>query len=109
MADAAVIDKTVIQQWVQSGAAPGAVEAELRAKGYAEQNIEAWVKEFQKQRNSKKQFKAFLWIVIGAMLGFISLVLGLTNPVPGMFNFFMFGLTSLAIFVVFYGLYLLFE
>jgi hypothetical protein len=48
-------------------------------------------------------------IAIGAILGFLSCVLGLCNPVPGFYEVLLYGVTSVAIVLIFWGLYLIFE
>lgn len=73
------IDGAVIQQWISARLEPSAVEKELVAKG------------------------------LGAFTGFISCVLSIINPVPELYNVFLFGLTSVAVLIVFAGLYFLFE
>ena len=51
----------------------------------------------------------FICLGIGAMTGFISCVLTLTNPVPELYNVILYGLTSVAVTIIFIGLYFVFE
>lgn len=48
-------------------------------------------------------------LLIGALLGFISCVLSILNPVPDLYYHILYGLTSVAISVIFVGLYCIFE
>lgn len=109
MSYAANIDPATIQQWIAARLEPAAIEAELHARGLDAESIKAHLQAFRKSKMAKRQFAGFLWTAIGAFLGFISCVLTLINPVPELYNIILFGLTSIAILVIFYGLYLIFE
>ncbi len=65
--------------------------------------------EIKKQKIAKKQHMGFLFLAIGSFLGFLSCVLTMLDFAPGWNGFFLYGLTSAAILLVFYGLYLVFE
>ena len=60
-------------------------------------------------QTDKKQFNGFFCMGLGALLGFISCVLSLTNPIPELYNVILFGLTSVAILIIVLGMYFLFE
>ena len=60
-------------------------------------------------RAAQRSSRGVRWIVIGAVLGFLSCVNGLCNPVPGIYEFVLYGLTSVAILLILWGLYLIFE
>jgi hypothetical protein len=109
MPESIQIDTMLVQQWALNKTSPQLIESELREKGFDTAAISGYLAEFKRLRNAKKQFKGFACMGAGALLGFISLVLSLTNPFPGMYDFFLFGLTSVAVLVVFLGLYLVFE
>lgn len=64
--------------------------------------------EFQKQQAKKQKF-GFMLVTIGAFIGFISCVLTMVDAIPAMRGFFMYGLTTAAVGVAFYGLYNVFE
>jgi len=66
---------------------------------------QAWKKHLSDQR----QKPGFVYMGIGSVLGFLSCVLTMMDLVPGMNGFFLYGLTSVAIAVVLYGCYLVFE
>ena len=59
--------------------------------------------------NAKKQFMGFVFMAVGAFLGFVSCVLSLINPIPELYNVILFGLISIAIIVIFIGMYCVFE
>ncbi|MFZ7113883.1 MAG: hypothetical protein ACO1G9_00795 [Bacteroidota bacterium] len=59
--------------------------------------------------NAIRQKRGFSFTATGAVLGFISCVLSLTNPVPELYYIILYGLTSIAILLIFVGLYFIFE
>lgn len=85
------------------------VKAELLSKGTDAESISSHNSEYKRLKNSKRQFTGFCCTGLGAFLGFISCILSILNPVPELYNLILFGLTSVAILIVFYGLYCLFE
>lgn len=60
-------------------------------------------------RAAQRSSRGVKWIALGAILGFLSCLNGLCNPVPGMYEFVLYGLTSVAIVLIMWGLYLIFE
>lgn len=105
----ASIDQNTLKQWVAAKLEPGAVEAELKAMGLDTESISANLKVYKKMCHAKKQFLGFLFMAVGAFLGFVSCVLSLVNPIPELYNVILFGLTSVAIIVIFIGMYCVFE
>jgi len=103
------IEMETIQQWIRTKMDPKAIELDLSKKGYDADFITAQLKEYKRLLNSKRQFNGFACLAIGALLGFLSCVLTLINPVPELYNLILFGLTSISILVVFAGLYFIFE
>ena len=85
------------------------IEAELLSKEMNVESISSLTTEYKRLKNSKRQFTGFCCMGLGAFLGFISCVLSILNPIPELYNLTLFGLTSVAILIVFYGLYCLFE
>lgn len=77
--------------------------------GYDEVSVEECIKEFKRLKYAKRQNIGFGLVGIGALLGFISCVLTMINPIPELCDFFLYGLTSIAIVIVFAGLYCVFE
>ncbi len=76
---------------------------------FGKQDAELQLKEFTKQKIAKKQNLGFQLLAIGSVLGFLSCVMTMLDLTPGWNGFFLYGLTSAAILVIFYGLYLVFE
>lgn len=109
MATSAQIDAALLSQWVAEKLHPDTVREQLQARGLDGETLQAHLAEFRKMRNSRKQFGGFLCCGVGAFLGFIACVLSLVNPIPELYGVFLYGFTSIAIVVIFIGLYFLFE
>lgn len=109
MSYTASIDQAAIQKWLAAKLDPKVIEEQLLAKGFDKDTIAEYLKEFRRLKNAKRQFTGFVWMGIGAFLGFISCVLTLINAVPDLYNVILYGLTSLAIIIIFIGLYFVFE
>lgn len=100
---------SVIQSLVMESLSVEEAEKKLRNMGYDEISIEDFIKEYKKQKHAKRQNIGFVLVAIGALLGFISCVLTMINPIPALCDFFLYGLTSIAILIFFVGFYLVFE
>lgn len=88
------IDQQMLQQWLVAHMEPQAIELELTTQGYDEGTVRAYLNAFRKAKNAKRQFIGFVVTSMGAVLGFISCVLSLVNPIPELYNVILFGLTS---------------
>lgn len=98
-----------IRQWIAEKREVSHIEQELLALGHDAGLVELHVREYKKCCHGKRLTKGFISMGIGAFLGFISCVLSLTNPVPELYYWVLYGLTSVAIVVIFVGLYFVFE
>ena len=58
---------------------------------------------------TKRQFNGFVLMGLGAFLGFTSCLLTVLNPFPEFYNIILYGLTTLAIAIILWGLYFVFE
>ncbi len=93
-----------LKQWIDEGIEISAIKEKLTLEGLDEAAIENCIREFKKMKYGRRQTIGFILLAIGAFLGFFSFVLTITNPVPGLYGFFLYGLSSLAIVVIFIGL-----
>ncbi len=103
------INESKIQKWIADDTAIEKIVGELNSLGYDSESIEVHLKEIKKIKFARRQSTAFIILLIGASIGFLSCLLSLTNPVPELYNWFLYGLTSLSVLVVFVGLYYLLE
>jgi hypothetical protein len=105
----ASINASTIQQWMTANLSPQAIEQELQSKGMDALSIEAHLKEFKKLRIAKRQTRGFVCMALGAVIGFISCVCTVTNAILSLYHIILYGLTSIAIFLIIIGLYFVVE
>ncbi|MFM9945884.1 MAG: hypothetical protein ACKVQB_11715 [Bacteroidia bacterium] len=103
------INSSLIQQWFLEQLNVQEVEEKLKSLGHNKDSITVYLKEFNRLKYAKRQSMGFGLAGIGALLGFISCVLTMVNPVPELINFFLYGLTSIAVLIFFAGFYFIFE
>lgn len=84
-------------------------KAEMEALGYDEETINEKIKESKKQKLASRQSNGFICLATGATLGFISCLLTVLNPIPEIYYWVLYGLTSTAILIICLGLYFVFE
>lgn len=82
---------------------------ELKQQGLDSLQIIATLNFFKKKKSNEKQTIGFIITAIGAFIGFLSCVFTMLDFAPEMRGFMLYGLTSIAIIVVFIGLFLIFE
>ena len=85
------------------------IEDKLEELGCTAEEITLQLNTYRQMQLEKRRFNGFVCLGVGAMLGFISCVLSILNPVPELYNVILFGFTSLAICILVLGLYFLFE
>jgi hypothetical protein len=109
MSNTIAVNAEQIQYWIANKHEISRVQEELQTLGLDADSIEAHVNEFKKAKYAKQQYKGFIFLVTGAVMGFISCVLSMTNPIPELYFFILYGFTSASVLVICYGLYLVFE
>lgn len=109
MSFTSTIDETTIQQWMAAKLEPRVIEEELISRGIDAAVISTHLKRYRQLRNAGRRFNGFIFLAVGAFLGFVSCVLALTNPFPQLFDLFLYGITSLAVLSICIGLYFLLE
>lgn len=104
-----VINEMLLRQWIAEKKTIDQVKEFLVSKGYEEAHVADHIRAFVKAQLERRQFMGFIILGIGAFLGFISCLLSLTNPVPELYYWILYGLTSVAIIIICVGLYWVFE
>ena len=99
----------MIHQWIMEKLHPTAAEEKLKEHGFDHAHITEYIKAFKKALNARSQTRGFIFTGIGAFLGFIGCMFTVTNPIPEMYDFFLYGVVSAAMLFIFWGLYLIFE
>ncbi len=63
----------------------------------------------EKNRRASRTSKGLRWLLIGALMGFLSCLCSICNPIASLYYVNLYGISSLAVLIAFYGLYLIFE
>jgi hypothetical protein len=103
------VDQNLLKQWRADKFDVKAVEQTLLARGLDPESINIYLKAYQKFCVAQKQFVGFFLMSLGAVLGFVSCVLSLVNPIPSLYEVILYGFTSVAILLIVAGMYCLFE
>ena len=103
------INLATIQQWMKQNLTHQDVEQSLLANGYESGIVSEYLKEFTKQKKAKKQLFGFILMAIGAFIGFVACVMTIVNVIPDLHDFFLFGVTMLAVSLAMYGMYIAFQ
>lgn len=109
MSATTAVSPSAIQQWIALNLDIDTIREELRKHGHDDHTIETHVQEFKKAKYGKRQFTGFVLMGMGAFLGFISCLLSILNPVPELYYYILYGLTSIAIGIICVGMYFVFE
>ena len=109
MNPASAIDTVLLQEWVDRKLSAEEVRKQLQEVGIDEEGITVYLREFRKLRCVKRHFTGFIILGIGSFMWLLSTLLSLTNPIPELFNVILYGFTSVALIVIFLGLYFIFE
>jgi ABC-type Fe3+-siderophore transport system permease subunit len=103
------INDQTIQHWLTNGLSSELVREELHKRGATSEEIDEHLKVYKKAIFDKRRFNACLLLAVGALIGFIGCIMAMINPFPDLYNVFLYGTTSLAALIAFWGLYLLLE
>ncbi|MFN8297138.1 MAG: hypothetical protein U0T69_13145 [Chitinophagales bacterium] len=82
---------------------------ELRQNGLDSLQIVEILDFCKKKRNDEKQNIGFVLTGIGAFIGFLSCLFTMLDLIPELRGFMLYGLTSIALVLIFAGLYYIFE
>lgn len=99
----------IIQMMIQKGATEQEIISELVSHGVTEEEAKDILTSWKKKKIATKQKNGLTLLVIGSIACFISCVLTIADVFPTLNNFFLYGLTSMGVVVVFGGLVLVFE
>lgn len=109
MGETLKIEKSKLNKWHLNNLSDEAIELELSNEGIPSDYILEYLKAYKKLRIEKRQSTAFLFLVCGAFIGFLSFLIAITNIAPEFHAINLYGVTSLAGIIIFIGLYFLFE
>ncbi len=103
------VSSSTIQQWIHDNLSTEKIQSMLHEYGHDSETVEAVLKEFKRLKYAKRQFSGLILLGVGAVLGFISCLLTITNPVPSLYYWVLYGLTSVAAILICWGLYFVLE
>jgi hypothetical protein len=109
MSYTASVSPALLQQWLAENHDTDTIREKLSVLGFNDEAITTHIKEYKKIRHAKRLVTGFICMGAGAFLGFVSCVLTIINPIPELYNWILYGLTSIAITIIFVGLYFVFE
>jgi hypothetical protein len=109
MQETFIPDEYICQQVWSLKLPPGDVEQELMKRGITTGQMPGYLEAIKKIRYAKRRSTGFICMAAGALLGFISCVLTISHALPHMYDFIMYGLTTIAVSIVVLGLYYVFE
>ncbi|MBS1743666.1 MAG: hypothetical protein JST81_11585 [Bacteroidetes bacterium] len=109
MTDTHAIDATLIQQFLSEKLNVQLVQEKLLSFGWDHDLVSKYVSEFRRKKIAQQQSSGFFCLTAGAIVGFISCVLALVDPIPELYHVFLYGLTSVAIGLGCFGMYKIFE
>ncbi|MBK7692246.1 MAG: hypothetical protein IPJ31_14460 [Bacteroidetes bacterium] len=99
----------LFDNWTHLNFSEEQIKEELLRKGYIEEKIFEILTLYKEKKSAARSTKGFILMVVGALIGFTSCMLTLLNVMPEMRDFFMVGLTTIAISIVVLGCYYVFE
>lgn len=98
-----------IDAWLAQNLSIEEARIELNKQFSSEEDVLYHLNYFKKKRQELRSRKGLFFMIVGALLGFISCVLTLTDIFPDMRELIMVGLTTLAISIAVLGCYFVFE
>ena len=103
------VNRATIQSWIDDRLTIESVEQSLISSGYESGEIKEYLQQFQRIKNTKRQITGFVFMAVGAFVGFLACVMAMINPFPDIQDFFLFGFTLIAVGLMMYGMYLVFN
>lgn len=73
------------------------------------QLFEESIQKIEPKKVDKRLNQGIKLLAIGAILGFLSCVMSIWNPIPAIYYIVLYGVTSVAILLILAGLYYIFE
>ncbi len=103
------VNRATIQSWIDDRLSFDTVEKTLVSNGYESVEISEYLQQFKRIKNQNKQITGFIFMAVGAFIGFLACIMAMINPMPDIQDFFLFGLTLIAVGLMMYGMYLVFN
>ena len=102
-------DETLFRRWQQLNFSKSLVREELRNQGLSAEEITSVLEDYARYRIARRNTMGWIMMFTGGFLGLVSCVLTMLDPLPDFRGLFMYGFTSIAVTMAFYGCYLVME
>ncbi len=109
MVQAQTNDESLFRSWQQRNISKSLVQEELINQGFSAEEITSMLEEYTRYRIGRRNTMGWCMMGLGGFLGLISCVLTMLDPLPDFRGLFMYGFTSVAVTMAFYGCYLVME
>lgn len=109
MSEEKPLQAAFLDAWLEQNLSIEEVQNELKKLFSSEEEVSGYLTAFKKKRQENRSRKGLFFMILGAILGFISCVLTLTDLFPDLREVIMVGLTSVAISIAVLGCYFVFE
>jgi hypothetical protein len=109
MENRSVVDELLIRKWIAESSGEEGLSVHLQSLGYSETHVRVHIEAYRALRAKGRRNTATACLLGGGALALSSCLMSIFNVIPGFTGVLLFGLTSVAIGVMFVGLYLLFE
>jgi len=82
----------------------------LQNSSYSEEHLTSVDLHHEKRLlHADRSARGIRWLSVGALLGFFSCICSICNPIESIYYINLYGVSSLAVGIAFYGLFLIFE
>lgn len=109
MVQAQTNDETLFRSWQQRNVSKAVVQEELNNQGFSLEEITSMLEDYNRYRIARRNTMGWTLMGLGGLLGLVSCIFTMLDPMPVIRGFFMYGLTSLAVVMALYGCYLVME
>jgi hypothetical protein len=103
------VNQHTIQQWLLDNKNVEQIRELLLTQGMSTDSVEEHLNAFNKAKIQKRQMNGWIYLAVGAFIGFIGCVLAIIQPSSTLHYIGLYGLTSAAVVFAFIGLYYLME
>ena len=101
--------ESLFRSWQQRNISKSLVQEELINQGYSAEEITSVMEDYARYRIARRNTMGWIMMFTGGFLGLVSCVLTMLDPLPDFRGLFMYGFTSIAVTMAFYGCYLVME
>ena len=102
-------DEVLFRTWQQRNVSKALVREELRNQGLSMDEITSMLEDYTRYRIARRNTMGWTLMGLGGLLGLVSCIFTMLDPMPVIRGFLMYGLTSLAVVLALYGCYLVME